>query len=144
MHQDEGNYRGKHPEGTVMDEKTAEALRSKIVNERISCSAAHKAAEEAGVSPQEAGRALDLLEVRINGCQLGLFGFKGDRGKADLRMPEAAEKIIEAVESRMENNRISCQQLWEAAEEAGCAKMTAAGVCEARGIKIHSCQLGAF
>jgi len=144
MHQDEGHYAGKHPEGTKLNERAAEALTMRVKNERISCRAAHEAASEAGITPEAAGKALDLMEVRINGCQLGLFGHKSDHGKADLNLPENAEKLVRAVVSRADENGISCKLLWEAAADAVGSRVHAAAVCEEQGIKIHSCQLGAF
>jgi hypothetical protein len=144
VHQDEGNYSGKHPEGTILNEAVASEIKKRVVNERVSCKSAHEAAAEAGVSPRVIGESLDLLELRINGCQLGLFGHNTDRGKADLSLPGNMEGLKNAVLKRCSNNGISCSELWAAAEEEGCGRITAAAVCEAAGIKIHSCQLGAF
>ena len=144
MHQDEGNYKGKHPEGSTPDENVRKVLETKIKNERISCSAAHQAAAEASVSPAEIGIVLDLLEVRINGCQLGLFGHKGDKGKAELKMPENPEKLISAVLTASQDGAIGCAELWAAAAESGFSRHEAAAVCDGHKIKIGRCQLGAF
>ena len=145
MHQDEGHYAGKHPGNTMPDERVSEVLKPHISGERISCSAAHKAAEELGVSPSEIGRNLDLLEVRITGCQLGLFGHGGkDRGKADFKLPAGAEKITAEIKRVAGDSGISCLELWRVAGENGCTKLEAAAICEESGIKIGSCQLGAF
>ena len=92
----------KHPDGTKLDPKAAEAVKARVSGQKISCRAAHEAAAEAGVSPSVIGRTLDLLEIRINGCQLGLFGHKGggEHGKAELRLPENAAGIESAVTSK--------------------------------------------
>lgn len=145
MHQDEGHYAGKHPEETTLNKKAVKAVKSILVNQRISCKAAHKAAEKAGVSPAVIGQTLDLLEVRINGCQLGLFGHSGkDRAKAEFRLPENSEALKSAVESASGPDGISCRELWDAADKTGFSKVDAAAVCEAAEIKIKECQLGAF
>ncbi|MDC7225745.1 MAG: hypothetical protein PQJ61_03150 [Spirochaetales bacterium] len=145
MHQDEGNYAGKHPAETELNEKAAKAVQDRVRNERITCLAAHEAAAEAGVSPAVIGQTLDLLEVRINGCQLGLFGHGGkDHGKAEFKLPENAETLITAVKKAAGPDGISCYELWKAAETAGCSKQDAAAVCETADIKIKDCQLGAF
>ena len=122
MHQDEGNYAGKHPEGAVLNEAVVEILKKKVKNERISCKAAHEAASLARVSPAEIGRTLDILEVRINGCQLGLFGHKTDHGKAEFRLPENPEALRKAVADASNEEGISCDALWKAAAGAGCTK----------------------
>ena len=144
MHQDEGHYAGKHPEGAELDKRAEKAVADRVKNNRISCRAAHKAAEETGLSPEIIGRTLDLLEIRINGCQLGLFGKKSDREKAGVIMPDEAGRLKEAVTEASDNKRISCLDLWKAADRAGSSRINAAAVCEEEGIKIHSCQLGAF
>lgn len=144
MHQDEGHYAGKHPEGTMLNAAAAAELKKRAKNGRISCKAAHEAAVGAKVSPHVIGQTLDLLELRINGCQLGLFGHNTDRGKADLRLPENTEMLKKDILKRCVDNGISCYDLWQAADATGSLRRTAAAVCEDSGIKIHSCQLGAF
>ncbi len=140
MHQDEGHYAGKHPDGTGLNEAAAAAAGKRIKNGRISCRAAHEAAEEAGVSPAVLGQTLDLLEVRIIGCQLGLFGNKGEGAKP----AENTLNLPEEIKSAADENGISCLGLWKAAERSGRSKADAAAICNANEIKIHTCQLGAF
>lgn len=145
MHGDAGHYAGKHPAEAVLNETAAAAVKKRVVNERISCKAAHEAAAEAGVSPAVLGKTLDLLEVRINGCQLGLFGHGGDdHGKADLKLPDNVSELKKAVKAKCDDDGVSCYNLWMAAEESGCSKMNAAAVCDELEINIHSCQLGSF
>lgn len=144
MHQDEGNYSGKHPDGTVLNETAASAVRSLIKNERISCRAAHEAAEETGLEPLVIGQTIDLLEARINGCQLGLFGRKLDRGRAVSETVNPSAELRAEVLKSAEDGKISCLELWKAAEKTGSSKISAAAVCEDEGLKIYKCQLGAF
>ena len=149
MHQDAGHYAKKHAKDTVLNEKAAQAVKKRTKDSRISCRAAHEAAAEAGVSPEVIGQTLDLLEIRILGCQLGLFGHKSgspdvNHGKAVFKTTESSEAVRRAVKDDAESEGISCLQLWMAAEAAGCSKISAAAVCEEMDIKIHSCQLGAF
>ena len=146
MHQDAGHYAKKHPEGTDLNERAAEAIGKRVRNEKISCSDAHAAAAEVGVSPGEIGVTMDLMEIRINGCQLGLFGHKGshEHGKAELKLPENAEELKAAIAERADGDGISCASLWAAAAETGCRKFQASAACDEEKINIHSCQLGAF
>ena len=145
MHQDEGHYAGKHPQDMLPDKEIAEVLKPHIREGRISCSAAHKAAAEAEANPSETGRVLDLLEVRITGCQLGLFGHGGkDHGKAGLKLPLNEAEISAAIDKASAGDGLSCLELWSIADEFGCTKIEARAVCEKTGIKIKNCQLGAF
>lgn len=145
MHEDEGHYAGKHLVGTDLNELAVKAVKKHIRDERISCAAAHEVAAEIGVSPVVIGKTLDLLEVRIMECQLGLFGHGGkDHGKANLSLPENVEALKKAVTEKCDAEGISCYSLWAAAEESGCSKMNAAAICDELDINIHSCQLGTF
>ncbi len=149
MHEDAGHYAGKHPEGTALNKAAAEAVKKRVKNERITCRDAHDAADEAGVSPSLVGQTLDLLEVRIKGCQLGLFGHKGadpevNHGKFEMKAPKDSSALIEAIKEASDENGISCYSLWMAADKAGFSKIEAAAVCDKFGININNCQLGAF
>ena len=72
-------YAGKHPESAVLEENVASALRKAVENGRISCAAAHGVAKDLGQSPADIGMALDLMEVRLIRCQLGLFGYTPEK-----------------------------------------------------------------
>ncbi len=144
MHQDEGHYAGKHPDKSALNERIAEVLKAEAENGRLSCTAAHRIASELGVSPAETGRNMDLLEIRITGCQLGLFGKDKDEVDKTLPSEDDVDVLKEIIEEDSRNGGISCRTLWTAAEKAGSTKAQAAAVCDLMSIKIHSCQLGAF
>ncbi|MCX5851392.1 MAG: hypothetical protein NT072_04970, partial [Deltaproteobacteria bacterium] len=59
---DKGKFAGKHPRGTAPDEKIADAVRGKIMEGRIRCAAAFTIAGRLGITPQEVGVTIDLLE----------------------------------------------------------------------------------
>jgi hypothetical protein len=44
----------------------------------------------------------------------------------------------------MEDDRISCKSAWNVATRLNLAKIDVSNACEALGIKICKCQLGAF
>jgi len=56
-----------------MNDKIAEEIRKKAVNDRLLCAAARKIAEELAVPYKEVGRTADELKVKITGCELGCF-----------------------------------------------------------------------
>jgi len=142
-HEDAGHYRLKHPSQTRLDPKIAEALKEKAKNNKISCASAHKIADETGATPAEVGLALDLLEMRITNCQLGLFGHSPE--KKVVRSSETVSPELEkAIRNSLEDNRISCLSCWEIAARFGIARMDISAACEALGVKIGLRQLGAF
>ncbi|HAK46674.1 MAG TPA: hypothetical protein DCO79_12255 [Spirochaeta sp.] len=145
MHQDEGHYAGKHQQDSEIDDGAAAAVKKRVRNEKISCRAAHDAALEADVSPAVIGKTLDLLEIRINGCQLGLFGHGGkDHGKVESALPQNHDVVRAAIKAAADDDGIGCLKLWQAAEASGCSKRQAASVCDEMDINIRDCQLGAF
>mgnify|MGYP001563198088 CR=1 FL=1 len=56
-----------------MKNRIEEAVKRKAVKGKLSCSAARKIAEEAGVSYKIVGNAADRLKIKITSCQLGCF-----------------------------------------------------------------------
>jgi len=142
-HEDAGHYAAKHGEETKLDERIAGEIQKKIREGKISCSAAHRIAEELGVTPAEVGVAIDLLEARIERCQLGLYGYSPKR-----RIVEAAETVSmeleTAIRGALTEGKLTCLSSWEIAKKFGIPKMAVCSACETLGIKLSSCQLGAF
>jgi len=141
-HEDTGNYAGKR-QGAALNETIAAKIKEKISEKRISCAEAHSIATELNVSPADVGTTIDLLEVRIIKCQLGLFGY----GK-EKNIPVLSDKInpdIEsAIKSSLVNDRLPCFTAWEIAKNFKISKPMISAVCEGMKIKISPCQLGAF
>lgn len=142
-HEDAGHYGAKHPDGKV-DTAIAEKIQNRQKNGRITCAAAHEIADKLNCSPQEVGLNIDLLEKRINQCQLGLFGYGDKKGKAIEAASTVAEELKTALRDAMGDDRITCEAAWEVADRLNLSRMAAAGACESLGIKISACQLGAF
>jgi hypothetical protein len=72
---DKGHYAKKHPSDREIDQKVAEAVKGRISEEEISCAAAFKIVSDLEVSPLEVGFTIDVLEIPVTKCQLGLFGY---------------------------------------------------------------------
>jgi len=146
-HKDAGGYAAKHAAGTVVEEKLAEAIRDKVVQGKISCAQAEKISARLGVNLNEVGAAVDLLEIRINGCQLGLFGYPKEKfpgGKTVEAAQEVAPDVEAAIRGRLVEGSLSCKAAWDIAAEKGMAKLAVASACENLKIRIRPCQLGAF
>lgn len=142
-HEDAGHYAKKHPaEQKVKPEITA-AVKQRASDGALSCVAAHKIAVDLGVPPAEIGVGIDLLELRIVKCQLGLYGYRPEK-----KVVKPAETVSEALEGAIRESlvegRLSCKAAWDIAKRFGIAKMEVSSACDAMKIKMFSCQLGAF
>ena len=141
-HLDTGNYAAKHA-----DSQISEDLKQKVIaateNSRLSCIKAHQLALETGFSPAEVGRALDILETRLTGCQLGLFGQSREKKKLETGTTPSHE-LCEALQSDLINHCLPCLKAWETATHFSLKKTEITAACETLKIKIAPCQLGAF
>jgi hypothetical protein len=141
-HEAAGNYAGKR-HGMELNEMIATRIKEKISENTISCAEAHSIAVKLNADPADVGTTIDLLEVRINKCQLGLFGY----GK-QKNIPALSDKINSVIESTIKsslvNRRLTCSTAWEISKRFNISKTMVAAACEAMKIKKSACQLGAF
>ncbi len=86
---------------------------------------------------------MDLLELRLSKCQLGLFGY-GKQKKIVARLENVPQELDKAIKQSIINNRISCAECWTVASKVACSKLDVSAACETLKIKIFPCQLGAF
>ncbi len=143
-HEDEGNYAAKHPEGTGVDPRAAELIRARRDGNKMSCADAHAVAQELGIDPLEVGKNLDLMEIRIAKCQLGLFGYAGP-GRSIVEPAEnVPQELRDKITAALENGTITCKRLWDIADGMGIPRIEGSAACEAMKIKVRRCQLGAF
>ena len=136
-------YAQKHPETTVLEDRIATALKDVVEDNQISCAAAHRIAEDLGRPAADIGLALDLMEVRLMRCQLGLFGYTPH--KRIVKEANDWDKELEAeIRDALRDDRLPCKDAWSIADRRQIKRLTVANICEALGIKIRPCQLGAF
>ena len=140
---DKGHYAKKHPSDRKIDQKLAEAVQNRTSQGQISCAAAFKIVGDLEVSPPEVGFTIDVLEIRVTKCQLGLFGYNPPKGFVEPAESVSSD-LENAVRKALVNDRLSCTAAWEIAERLGIGKMDVTAACEALKIKIASCQLGTF
>lgn len=139
---DKGSFGAKHPGASVKPE-VAELLKQKKVDGAMTCPLAFQVAGELNLTPAEVGLALDLLEIPISKCQLGLFGYSpvsrilqpADSVPADLDA---------AIRAAMKDGRLPCAAAFRIAADFKLAKIRVSSACEKLQIKISACQLGAF
>jgi hypothetical protein len=139
---DKGNYAAKHGPGKKIAPSLVAALGRYAPAGRITCAQAFTLAQETGNTPAEVGAALDLNEVAIEQCQLGLFGY-GSPGKPFSPAP-GPEKLASSIREMMVDGKVSCRDLWVVAARLQVSRMEAAACCDYGKIKICQCQLGAF
>ena len=140
-HEDKGSFRDKHP-GVTADPEIAEALRNASEKGAISCAAATRLADFLRKDMATIGMHLDLLNIQLTRCQLGLFGYpQGRIVNAAIAAPLDIERAIRAA---LRDGRLPCLDSWEIARRFDVPKMEVAAACEALKIKVKPCQLGAF
>jgi len=142
-HEDAGHYAAKHPKGTTCDPQVTEALKQVVSGGRITCAAAHNIASQLKISPAVVGMNMDLLEIRLNKCQMGLFGY-GKQKSVVKPLKNISPEFDRAIREAMTDGRIPCKKCWEEAQRTGRSKMDISGACDTLKIKISACQLGAF
>jgi hypothetical protein len=140
---DSQKYAAKHGPEANVDHSIKDKVIEKAKAGELSCAAAFKIAETLKKPPAEIGKAVDLLELRLVKCQLGLFGYQPRKKIVTPKAPENAE-LEDAVRASLENGKLSCRNAWGIADRLNVSKMTVSAACEALQIKIKPCQLGAF
>ena len=142
-HEDAGHYALKHPPGTEINQQIADRIKAAVIDNKITCKAAHKIADELGVKPGDVGVTVDLLEVRISKCQLGLYGYD-TKGKVVNPAKAVSPELETAIGKSAGKGKLTCLESWEIAKEFGITRMEISSACETLKIKISSCQLGSF
>lgn len=142
-HKDKSSYAKKHPPELKLNPAIAEAVKQGSSDGKISCVVAFKIASKLKVTPGEVGVTIDLLEIPVIKCQLGLFGYSppNKRVIAAAIVSPALEAVIR---ESLVKGKLPCASSWEIAEKFNIAKREISSACEALIIKISSCQLGTF
>jgi hypothetical protein len=133
----------KHTPDTTPDPLIQKAIRQHAPKGELPCAVAFQIAADLKAAPAVVGKTLDLMEFRLVKCQLGLFGYSARKRIVKPQPPDAPEVVV-AIQAALENERLPCRAAWEIAKRFGLRKMAVSGACEALGIKIKPCQLGAF
>lgn len=114
---------------------------------KLPCAVAHFIAAYLKAAPADVGRAATEAGVKLDQCQLGLFGY-GRKGRSAYkivgRAVEVDRGVLDRIRSASAEGRIACAALWEIADASGVARAEAGNAADSLGIKITPCQLGAF
>jgi hypothetical protein len=142
-HADKGKYFQKHPGQAKIDDILQQDILQKVKNNNIACPAAEEIAQRKGVALGEIGIALDLLNINITECQLGLFGYSPQK-KIVRPAKEIAPDLKQAINDALSGGRLPCAAAWAIAKQLNLPRMKVSAACETLQIKIKPCQLGAF
>jgi hypothetical protein len=142
-HEDKGKFFKKHPQNSKIDEDLKNEIIEQVKNNNITCKKAEEIAGELGFSLEETGRTIDILNINITKCQLGLFGY-GETKKIVQPVKEITPELKEYITAALKDERLSCIAAWEIAGKLNISRMKVASACETLQIKIKPCQLGAF
>jgi len=131
----------------VGDELTA-AINADLKEGKLPCETAFAIASRQGVTPLEVGRAADVLDIHLTGCQLGLFGYPGHAkgwdaaGTKRMPVPEGLEEAIR--ESLDDDGTFSCPSAWKLAGKFQVPRIQVGFLADRMKLTIRKCQLGAF
>jgi hypothetical protein len=113
----------------------------------LPCAVAHFIAAQLKADPLDVGKAATEAGVKLDQCQLGLFGY-GRKGlsayKIVGRKVEVGQDVLDSIKSGAQGGKIPCLRLWEIAHASGVMRAEAGNAADALGIKVSPCQLGAF
>lgn len=136
-------YSDKHDAGEMPDETIKTAVMAREKNGTITCAEIFNISEQLGALPAEVGKTTDLLDIRLLKCQLGLFGYQPEK-KIIKPVQDSTPELSAAIRDELVDGALPCRHAWGIASRFSVPKMRVSGICEAMGIKIKPCQLGAF
>ena len=142
-HADKDKYFQKHPDKATVADSLRKNILQKVKDNNISCAVVEEIAQVRQVSLKEAGVALDLLNINIIECQLGLFGYSPQK-KIVQKALEIAPSLKSEIQNALAGGHLPCSAAWEIARKLKLPRMRVSAACEALQIKIKPCQLGAF
>ena len=142
-HSDKGKYFEKHPKQTRVNEDLKQQVLQAAKENNVTCPAAEEIAGRKAVALGEVGMALDILNINIIECQLGLFGYSPQK-KIVQPAKEIASDLKQVVNDALSDGRLPCAAAWAIAKQLNLPRMKVSAACETLKIKIKPCQLGAF
>lgn len=143
MKKDKGSFSSKHGVERKTNQDVVQAVKEKSKGGTLTCAQAVGIAQDLKVSPGEVGFTADRLEIGISMCQLGLFGYSPVR-KIVKPAGSVAPELERCIREALVENRLPCESSWKIAKQFRMAKIRVCSACESLGLKISSCQLGAF
>lgn len=114
---------------------------------KLACARAHDIAARLEVEPLAVGHAADRAGVRIERCQLGLFGY-GSKAEGKHKIVRPMAEVPPALEAALRAaagpEGLTCDAVWGIAAGLGIARLEASNAAEGLGLRVWHCQLGCF
>lgn len=127
----------------VKESEIESEIISRVTDNELSCTNAFEIAWRLQIPACDIGAFADRLNLKLVRCQLGLFGYKPD--KKIVTAEDFVSKDIEsAIRKCLDDGKLLCVKAWEIAGVLNISRFSVSCACEALGIKIKECQLGAF
>lgn len=136
-------FSDKHGPAASVDDSITDRVLANAKEGELTCAVAFKIAAELKIQPAEVGKAVDLLDIRLIKCQLGLFGYKPEKKIVKAKFTEDSD-LEKAIRAALSGEKLACREAWDIARRFQIPKMAVSNACEALKIKIKPCQLGAF
>jgi hypothetical protein len=141
--QDGKEFAKKHGPDAQPDSVIKNEILKRARKNEIPCAVAFEIAKELRISPDAVGMTADLINYRLVKCQLGLFGYHPKK-KIVPSQHAVSEDLKNAISQALVHGRLACKSAWDIAARLKVRKMKVSSACEAMGVKIKPCQLGAF
>jgi hypothetical protein len=130
-----------------MEERVRQAMLERLEDGQLPCNQAHAIAQILEMQPLTVGLAANEAGIRISRCQLGLFGY-GPKAEGKHKIVQAMDDVPERLAARLraaaDGGKITCTEVWRAADGLGFKRIDASSAVEAMGLKVSRCQLGCF
>lgn len=133
----------KHGPDAKPDSLIKNEILKRTHNNEVPCAVAFEIAKELQVAADVVGMTVDLINYRLVKCMLGLFGYQPKK-KIVTPQHTVTEDLKDAISEALVQGRLPCKSAWDIATRFKVHKMQVSGACEAMGVKIKHCQLGAF
>jgi len=137
------HYADKHEKNLIINPDIAEKVKIFTSEGKLPCAVAFKIAGELDAGPREVGITLDLLEIKISRCQLGIFGY-GTDNKPVKPAKDIPVSLANIIRDNLTEGKLACSNAWKIADSLGIGRMDVTSACDNLEIKISQCQLGAF
>ena len=135
------------PEDLQLDPALVAAIRAHLVEDKLPCGQAFRIVEDLDVTSELVGKTADALGIRLSRCQLGLFGYPGKQGWSAFDIDEhpVSDELRAAIRGSADvSGNLPCIQAWKVADQYDVPRMLVGYIADQLGIRIVSCQLGAF
>ena len=90
-----------------------EKIKDSITINGITCKEAHNISIKLGISPQIVGIYINTLNVKLNSCQLGLFGGNNiSIREKKIKNGGTLLQLIKCILEIEDNDRLNCKYAW--------------------------------